>query len=225
MHPNYTSLVSECRIYVLWKQRRESEMVLNSSDAYLIRMRRDGGQGLLRDLLGPKACGRGCRQDCAGEKVEGGSGWGGVGLGAGVGVGAGGAMREVTNFLSSRSSSPGPFPPKAQSQAQGSQSRMRFNSLNSGMLFNPMSAAPASSFTSFLFTSSSTSPFTSTSSANRYLPRSGSSATATAMSTRPSAPFKVVPMPTEEDEENMEVARFANGMHGLSGDYEFHLPL
>ncbi|PPQ91217.1 hypothetical protein CVT25_001175 [Psilocybe cyanescens] len=95
-----------------------------------------------------------------------------------------------------RSKTPEPFFPKA--QAQGSQSRMRFNSLDSGMLLNPMSTAPASAFTS-------SSPFTSNS--NAYLPSSTSSAAVTATATRPPAPSKIVPMPTEEDEENMEAER------------------
>ncbi|PPQ90085.1 hypothetical protein CVT25_012150 [Psilocybe cyanescens] len=75
---------------------------------------------------------------------------------------------------------PDPFIPKAPAQAQGSQSRMR-----------PMSTALASVFTS-------SSAFTYTSHAI---------ATATATAARPPTPSKIVPMATEEEEENMEAGR------------------
>ncbi|PPQ91219.1 hypothetical protein CVT25_001177 [Psilocybe cyanescens] len=75
---------------------------------------------------------------------------------------------------------------KAQSPAQVLQSRMLFNSLDSSMLLNSMSTAPASAFTS---------------NSSAYLSGSSSSATATQP---PPAPPKVMFMPTGKDEENTE---------------------
>ncbi|PPQ92646.1 hypothetical protein CVT25_014362 [Psilocybe cyanescens] len=62
------------------------------------------------------------------------------------------------------------------------------------MLFNLMSTAPASAFTS-----SPSSSFTFTSNPNAYIPSSIAMATAMA----PPASSNIVPMPTEEDEERM----------------------
>ncbi|KAH9487444.1 hypothetical protein JR316_0001520 [Psilocybe cubensis] len=85
-----------------------------------------------------------------------------------------------------------PPEPFSKAQAQGSQSRMRFNSLDSGMLLNPKPSSPTPQFPTM----------SNNSNMSNVPPFSGYP-----ISSRPPAPSKIVPMPTEEDEENQEAER------------------
>ncbi|PPQ87304.1 hypothetical protein CVT25_002054 [Psilocybe cyanescens] len=183
--------------------RKSEERVKDLSDV----MRRVGlsQSSLIKDTSSTYAY-------CASEEVEGGSGWGWVGLGAGAGEGGcecdegGQGEWEVEGWAGEKEAILTPVEecnhslPKIQAQAHGSQSRMRFNSLALGMYLNPMSTAPAPA---------SPPPPTRTHTYPDLVlalsPRS-----------RPRDPLHHprVPLPTEEDEENMEASKgrwFCNG--------------
>ncbi|PPQ73314.1 hypothetical protein CVT25_003915 [Psilocybe cyanescens] len=86
--------------------------------------------------------------------------------------------------------------------------RMREGRCGSSRLILPQSSIPhARMSTTPASVCTSSSAFTYTSHSNAYLPSSNSSAIATATATQPPTPSKIVPMTTEEDEENMEAGR------------------
>ncbi|PPQ94679.1 hypothetical protein CVT25_009590 [Psilocybe cyanescens] len=157
--------------------------------------------------------------DTAGEEVEGSAGWGWVGYGCECGRGD----WEVTTVM--RVDRKGGYLKEGQGKEGLGQVKVKTEEkenwrkkIGRGKKDNkishkpsspspslviphaPMSTTPASAFTS-------SSALTSTAHSNAHLPSSSPSAIATAMFMRPTAPSKVAPMATEEDEGNMEAGR------------------
>ncbi|PPQ73297.1 hypothetical protein CVT25_005330 [Psilocybe cyanescens] len=127
-----------------------------------------------------------------------GLGW--VGLGAGAGAGAGGAMGEVTNVMKAGRD-------KEEKRGKEGMGQVKGRTEYSRSILPPSSIPHALMCTTHASVFTSSSAFTSTSQSNAYLPGSNSSAIATATATQPPTPSKIMPMTTEEDEENMEAGR------------------